>query len=236
MNGAMHGVPLIERVIESVERIGLEGPDGAPRLVKPVPLPEQAIRELRMPGGRLLPPSLRRWLAFDAWWLSRIGWFADPRAPVLRGAALSATAGFMYGFSSGEGGWTEGFGAFEALLPGMCFPLVGGSDSRRLLYAGEPDSLGEYPVLVLDADDEPFVAVMYPGFDVYLAHEAGVLDFEFDTYSDLIDHPEYGGRMREHAERTGLGAEGADIQDVRTAVRAAAGRITDAPDSPEAED
>ena len=53
---------------------------------------------------------------------------------------------------------------------GECFLLPGGSDSRRVLAVGEPDTIGEYPVLALDVDDMPFLGLMYPGFDVYLAH------------------------------------------------------------------
>ncbi|MFG2196002.1 hypothetical protein [Streptomyces sp. NPDC048639] len=214
MDRHLHGAPLVERVIDRVTRGGFGGFCGTPRLDTPIPLPARVVADLRMPEGRPLPPSLRRWLEFDASWLAEIGWYPDPAAPVLEGDSLSETADEMYGFGRREHHWTEMFAEFETLLPDRCFPLVGGADSRRLLYAGEPDSLGEYPVLVTDIDDLPYVGVMYPGLDVYLAHEAGVIDLDFDTYTGLVDHPVYGARMREHATRTGLGTEGTEIQDL----------------------
>ncbi len=209
----MHGEALVERVVAAVRRDGWQSCD-EPMPADPVPLPPELIDALRLPGGRPLPPSLRRWLAYDSAWLSALGWYPDPAAPALDGRALSDTTDLLYGFDGAEAVWSQMFTEFETLLPGRCFPLAGGSDSRRLLYVGEPDSLGEYPVLVTDIDDLPYVAVMYPGLDVYLAHQAGVLDLDLDTYTDLTEHPEYGPRMLEHAERTGLGPEGLEIQDL----------------------
>ncbi|WP_431676944.1 hypothetical protein [Kitasatospora sp. KL5] len=214
MENDMHGAALIERVIAKVREDGWEAADMPDLDEEPVPLAPEAIDALRLPGGRPLPPSLRRWLAFDSRLPVDLGWYEEPSAPVLAGRSLSETTEEMYGFGPGEEGWAAMFGEFEALLPGRGFPLVGGSDSRRLLYVGEPDSAGEYPVLVTDTDDLPYVAVMYPGLDVYLADEAGLLDLDFDTYTGLMDHPVYGGRMREHAELTRLGTEGLEIQDL----------------------
>ncbi|MFD0279307.1 hypothetical protein ACFVHB_36170 [Kitasatospora sp. NPDC127111] len=210
MDENMHGAALIERVIARVEQDGWPTAD-APDITEPVPLAPEAIDRLRLAGDRPLPPSLRRWLAFDSSWLSDIGWYDDERAPVFEGRALGETAAWMYG--SG-GAMVSTFADFEQLLPSACLPLVGGSDSRRLLYLGSPDSTGEYPVLVTDIDDLPYVAVMYPGLDVYLADLAGVIDLDFDTYTGLMDHPEYGPRMREHAENTELGPDGLDFQDL----------------------
>ncbi|WP_354644616.1 hypothetical protein [Kitasatospora camelliae] len=209
MDESMHGAALIDRVIARVSQ-GRPAA-GALDITAPVPLAPEAIDRLRLAGDRPLPPSLRRWLAFDSSWLSGIGWYDDARAPVLEGRALGETAERMYG----SGGVMVGmFADFEALLPSPCLPLVGGSDSRRLLYLGRPDSTGEYPVLVTDIDDLPYVAVMYPGLDVYLAHLAGVLDLAFGSYTGLTDHPEYGPRMREHAENTELGPAGLDFRDL----------------------
>lgn len=49
-----------------------------------------------------------------------------------------------------------------------------------------------------DFDDLPFVGLMYPGFDVYLAHTAGLIEREFTGYTALAGDPVYGRRMREH--------------------------------------
>lgn len=212
MHADLHGVPLIERVIERVTRDGWSTSD-APDIGTPSPVPAEVLGRLRLPGDRPLPPSLARWLAFDASWLAEVGWYRDPRQPVLDGLALGETAAFMYGLDDHDP-FVEMLGEFEHLLPDRCFPLVGGSDSRRLFYAGAPDSIGEYPVLVTDIDDLPYVAVMYPGLDVYLADLAGVIELDFDTYTSLVGDGEYGGRMREHARRTRLGRDGKEIQDL----------------------
>ncbi|MEV8099343.1 hypothetical protein [Kitasatospora sp. NPDC085879] len=214
MENDLHGEALIERVIAKVREDGWATADMPDLADEPVPLPAEAIDRLRMPGGRPLPPSLRRWLAFDSALPVGLGWYPEPSSPDLGGGSLAETADELYGFDTGTTVWSEMFAEFEALLPGRCLPLVGGCDSRRLLYIGEPDSAGEYPVLVTDLDDMPYVAVMYPGLDVYLADEAGLLDLDFDTYTGLMDHPVYGARMREHAERTRLGSDGLEIQDL----------------------
>ncbi|MFG2824863.1 hypothetical protein ACGFX4_36220 [Kitasatospora sp. NPDC048365] len=210
MNEDMHGAALIDRVIERVRQSGWPTAD-APDLDEPKPLAPEVLERLRLPGDRPLPPSLRRWLEFDGSWLADLEWYEDEREPVFDARALGETAERMYG----PGGVMVGmFADFERLLPSPCLPLVGGSDSRRLLYLGSPDSTGEYPVLVTDIDDLPYVAVMYPGLDVYLADLADVIDLDFDTYTGLSDHPVYGDRMREHAENTELGADGLEIQDL----------------------
>ncbi|MQS16599.1 hypothetical protein F7Q99_31530 [Streptomyces kaniharaensis] len=210
MDESMHGAALIDRVIARVKQDGWPTAD-APDITEPVPLAPETIDRLRLAGDRPLPPSLRRWLAFDSSWLSEIGWYDDEQAPVFEGRALGDTTEWMYG---SDGVMVGMFADFEKLLPSPCLPLVGGSDSRRLLYLGRPDSTGEYPVLVTDIDDLPYVAVMYPGLDVYLADLADVIDLDFDTYTGLMSHPEYGSRMREHAENTELGPDGLEFQDL----------------------
>jgi hypothetical protein len=95
--------------------------------------------------------------------------------------------------------WGEMYEPVGARLP-ECFLLPGGSDSRRI-YAvtDQPDCLGEYPVLVIDTDDIPFLGVMYPGFDVFMGDEAGLCQLDFDTYEDLFDDKRYAARLNEHA-------------------------------------
>ncbi|MEV7907902.1 hypothetical protein AB0P04_40495, partial [Streptomyces anulatus] len=62
-----------------------------------------------------------------------------------------------------------------------------------------PDSEGEYPVLAVDVDDLPFAGLMYPGFDVYLAHSAGLVQRDFPSYTSLAGDAVYGPRMGEHS-------------------------------------
>jgi hypothetical protein len=87
-----------------------------------------------------------------------------------------------------------------------CFWLPGGGDSRRALLIADPDEYGEYPVFVLDVDDMPCMELLYPGFDVYLADTAGLVEHsyprdEFESYSKLMKHPTYGARMATHARQ-----------------------------------
>ncbi|MET9088110.1 hypothetical protein ABZX77_40570 [Streptomyces sp. NPDC004237] len=199
----MHGVPLTEQVIEVVRRDPtasalpyllpyvnvpwVEG--GVPR-----PMPEDALAEAAFPSGRPLPPSLRAWLAYDTSLLARHEWFASDGgfAPRPLDQVVCDELGAFWG--------TE-FAWLTECFP-ECFLLPGGSDSRRILAVTDPDEEGEYPVFALDVDDMPYLGLMYPGFDVYLADTAGLLDLgERKTYSDLIGDRTYGPRMRRHAAR-----------------------------------
>jgi hypothetical protein len=55
-------------------------------------------------------------------------------------------------------------------------------------------------VFAIDIDDQPYVGLIYPGLDVYLAHMLGVAGHEHTNYESLIDDPVYGARMRQHAQ------------------------------------
>ncbi|MBH0779889.1 hypothetical protein [Nocardia bovistercoris] len=192
---AEHGIPLTARVIEVVRRDPTASaldywnvPWGGER---PFPVAPEALAGMTFPSGRPLSPSLRTWLAYDTDLLRRHGWFTAEGAFAPRSLDAIVAAEF------GEGWGTE----FEPLAGRFpeCFLLPGGSDSRRVLAVGEPDAVGEYPVLALDLDDMPYVGLMYPGFDVYLADTAGLVEFDFHTYTALAAHPAHADRMREHA-------------------------------------
>ncbi|MFE2147991.1 hypothetical protein ACFXA3_40800, partial [Streptomyces sp. NPDC059456] len=118
MNEDMHGAALIDRVIDRVGRQGWPTSD-APDLSEPVPLAPEVIDRLRLPGGRPLPPSLRRWLAFDGSWLADAGWYEDAREPAFGDRGLGATAQWMYG---DDGVMAGMFADFETLLPAVCLP------------------------------------------------------------------------------------------------------------------
>jgi hypothetical protein len=196
---AGHGAALVERVIAVLRADPRRPADddsllGEPLLTgPPQPMPAQVLAALRLPSGRTLPPSVHRWLEFDTAMLARSGWLASSRALRLtpRGLDEIATAE-----------WGDDWGAYFLPLAGRfgeCFLLPGGADSRRVLATGPADELGEYPVLAIDIDDEPSVTLMYPGFDVYLAHALGVVRHEHRHYASLIDDPAYAPRMRQHA-------------------------------------
>ncbi|MFF3378057.1 hypothetical protein ACFYXF_34540 [Streptomyces sp. NPDC002680] len=204
----MHGVPLTERVIEVVRRD--PAASALPYLLPyvnvpwvkggvPRPMAEDELARAVFPSGRPLSPSLRAWMAYDTSLLARHGWFAPDGSFAPR--PLDQLVGDEMGdFWGTEFAWLSG--RFSE-----CFLLPGGSDSRRILAVAEPDGEGEYPVFALDLDDLPYLGLMYPGFDVYLADTADLLGLgERESYTDLIGHPTYGPRMRRHAAQCFAGA------------------------------
>ncbi|WP_253837571.1 hypothetical protein [Actinokineospora globicatena] len=198
MANGQHGVELVERVVESVRLDpgrSLYDYVAVPWVTNgtPTPMPADRLAGLAFPSGRPLSPSLRAWLEFDTSLLRRHGWFTE--AGELAPRPLSRLVGEELSEP-----WAEDFAVFDTRFP-ECFLLPGGSDSRRLLAVGEPDSTGEYPVLALDLDDLPFLGLMYPGIDVYLADTAGVIQIDFDEYTALSGDRVYGRRMSEHSAR-----------------------------------
>ncbi|MFE2873435.1 hypothetical protein [Embleya sp. NPDC059259] len=193
---AVHGVALVERVLEVVRRDpGASAlsyadvpwvTDGVAR-----PLPAHASAEVVLPSGRPLSPSLRAWLAYDTSLLDRYDWMADD------GSLTPRSLDELVADELGEM-WGEMFTPVADRFP-ECFLLPGGSDSRRILAVTEPDREGEYPVLAVDVDDLPFVGLMYPGFDVYLGNTAGLIEHEYESYTGLMDDPRYFRRMHHHA-------------------------------------
>jgi hypothetical protein len=217
------GVDLIELVIERVKADpkAIAGFCGDSPLPNPRPLPPEILDELTFPSGKPLPPSLRRWLAFDASWLESFGWFKDGEPGVFAPRSINEIVAAEFDeplsaeFPHISGVWGE---MYEPLadLCGECFLLPGGSDSRRIYsVAGEPDALGEYPVLVIDTDDLPYAAVMYPGLDVFMSDEACIpgATFDFDTYESLSEDKRYVSRIQHHANARFGGEIGIEIGD-----------------------
>jgi hypothetical protein len=208
------GVDLIDLVIERVKAdpTCISGFCGDRPLPDPKPLAPEVIARLTFPSGRLLPPSLKRWLAFDASWLADLHWFSLPASPlgspVFRPRRIDEIV--TGEFDELWGGMYEPLGA----RLDECFLLPGGSDSRRIYAVTDaPDSLGEHPVLVIDTDDLPYAAVMYPGFDVFMADEAGFDIHQMDTYEGLFEDKRYAPRLNEHARHIFNGKQGIEIMD-----------------------
>jgi hypothetical protein len=132
----LRGVPLVEHVIE---RVRDEMTGGG--------LSVAELAELSL-NGKPLPPSLRRWLAFNTAW-----------------------AEFDFQPTKLEQHMGPAFKVFEKLLPGDFYSMrASQSDSTWwFLYAGDADELGEYPIFLADIDDWYLVKIAYPGFDVFLA-------------------------------------------------------------------
>lgn len=142
-------------------------------------------RGARPVDGADLPASLRHWLAHGT------GLF-DDGPPVPRMAL-----GDLVQQELGEP-WGELFQPLSARF-GSCVLLPGGSDSRRVLALGDPDEAGESAVFAVDCDDLPFIGLMYPGFDLYVADAFGLLTTSPKGYLWPVGDPVYGGRARHHA-------------------------------------
>ncbi len=205
----IQGVELIDQVIERVKAdpTAISGFCGDHPLETPTPMPAERLATLTFPSGKPLPPSLRRWLAFDTSWLAGFEWFDADENFAPRRLNQIVTDEF-------EELWGQMYEPIGAKAD-ECFLLPGGSDSRRIYAVTEPDCLGEYPVLVIDTDDLPYVAVMYPGFDVFMADEAGLdgIACDFPTYEGLFDDPRFAKRLREHARKLFNGRPSIEIGD-----------------------
>ncbi len=88
------------------------------------------------------------------------------------------------------------FQVAAAVLTGNCFLLPGGSESRRFIYVGTADAVGEYPVVYADIDDTPVVGLESPGFDIWFATRAGYVRTP-KHYGDVPD--EYRASLAEQA-------------------------------------
>jgi hypothetical protein len=196
------GVALIDLVIEQVRNdpYAIAGFCGDYPLVEPHPLAPEVLAGLTFPSGKPLPPSLTRWLAFDASWLQSFGWFASLEPPVFTPRTLGQIADAEFATKGSISGY---YTPLDPLFP-ECFLLPEGTESRRIFAVTElPDELGEYPVLVLDDSDVayPYAAIMYPGFDVYLGDLPGLLDLELRDYEGLHEDARYAARLALHARR-----------------------------------
>jgi len=199
----LHGVALVERVIAKIESDGFDvfGKCGMKEVKKPAPIAAAALDKLAFPNGAPLSPALERWLAYDASWLD---WFDDVKKPKFKPKKLGP-------YTTDEYGMDWGYGEGLPQLEGDCYGLHFGSDSRRFLYVGKPDTQGEYPVLLTDTDDTPYLCVEYPGIDVYLAIYAGVIEAEDRTYNALSKDARYGARMKEHAKLNLFGRQEIEV-------------------------
>lgn len=125
------------------------------------PTPADELAKLTL-GARPLTPALRRWLEAD-------GEFFTLGEPQSLAEMITSEFGDYL---------VEGYGPVIALLTEPIVMFEGwGSDSRRFIYLGKPDSHGELPVFTIDTDDGLYLCLNGP-LDVWLAQQAGALDEE----------------------------------------------------------
>jgi hypothetical protein len=195
------GTALVDLVIEQVRQDPLsitvfrQYP-----LFTPIPLAPEAVAALALPSGKPLPPSARRWLAFDASWLAQFDWLSSLDPPLLTPRRLDEVVKDSLEYA----GWAKHYLRLGDRF-GECFLLPPfGEETCRILVVSEPDDWGEYPILVADVDDTPALDLVYPGFDVYMAsiprlpiphrRDADV------TWTTLFDVPPYRQRLTRHAQ------------------------------------
>src|SRR5262249_17326067 len=150
------------------------------------------LATLTMPNGAPLPPSLRTLLAYDASWLEGLGWLT--RTP-----AFSWTPRTLSEIAESEIGFGDAFD-LDTMRP--CFLLPGGSDSRRVLVVIEsPDALGEFPIILIDTDDVPFLCVYMAGLDIFLGDYAKVQPVSGKSYVDVARDERFRARMDHHGRK-----------------------------------
>jgi hypothetical protein len=149
----------------------LTGPNaisGAPR-----PLTDAEIRAAENAANAALSPALYAALTADAGHFAREhGWF-DKRMNLLAKPFSKIVEEQAEMFAEFYAPLNERFPGKALLLtdyPGEWF---------ELLYFGDPDSHGEYPVLHFHYRDEPEVLVHMPGSDVWLA---SAVDIDTPSY------------------------------------------------------
>jgi len=165
------------------------------------PMSGELLAAATFPSGRALPPSLRRWLAFDTGMLRKYGWLdsAHRFTPLHFGEFCARRYGDEWARYFERSPMAERFTE--------CFLLPGGADSCRMFVTDSVDEHGEYPVLALDIDDLPDATLMYSGFGVFLAENAGIVKMPPHMgYAALAKHPDFAGRMTTHAEQCFAGS------------------------------
>jgi hypothetical protein len=154
----LRGTKLIKKAIEAGKDELLSDPD---------PVPASLLKKLTLPNGEGISPAMKELLKVDNSWLNLD--FDDEEGDV-EASSLDELLEDHFG----EGAAAE-FGEACELLDGDCIPLGGEGDTLRVLYVGEPDESGEYPVLIAKKDPRPWIGGFIP-FDVWVAQEMGAVE------------------------------------------------------------
>ncbi|MDC3959453.1 SMI1/KNR4 family protein [Polyangium jinanense] len=191
------GIGLVQRVIEELSK----RPEGA----GVVGASSSALDALESKLMVELPPTLRTFLAYDFTFASfgkrfkgRHRFGTDPRAPQPKMSSVRKLAEAMV-----ELGWTD------SRIRGKVVRLPNKPGQPwNALYLGEARRDGELVILGLE-NDETNVRVFprYTAFDLYLAHQLGVLKLRQSAMLDDLDshlahNPELVSREEDEDEST----------------------------------
>ena len=194
MTDSLRGDALVDSVLAKIEEEGggllglVQGATDEPEGLTP-----EELAGLTLPGGRPLPPSLAKFLAYDQDFLDVLE-DDDDGTLALSFRTFKDMMAEQFDEETAENA------DFTNVLPGQCLVLPGEGASRRFMYVGEPDTFGEYPVFVVDIEDIPFVAIEYPGLDVFLADGVSEVILDEDVHN-CFAHPVYGPMLENQARR-----------------------------------
>jgi hypothetical protein len=154
---ALRGVKLVKKAIEAGRSEALASPE---------PVAAVVLKKLVLPNGEPISNGMKELLKVDALWL---GLEFDEDEGEIEAVSFEDLVEDNYG----EDALTL-FAEASELFAGDCIAVGGASDSVRFLYIGEADESGEYPVITMRKDPEPWVGGFVP-FDVWVAQELGAL-------------------------------------------------------------
>ncbi|WP_235879992.1 SMI1/KNR4 family protein [Polyangium aurulentum] len=172
------GMALTERVIEHLKK--------RPSGTAVVGASQTALDALESKLMVELPPTLRAFLAFDYTFASfgkrfkgRHRFGTDPRSPSPKMTSVRKLAEAMV-----EYGWTD------SRIRGKVVRLPNKpGDPWNALYLGEARRDGELVILGLEETEDTNVRVFprYTGFDLYLAHQLGIMRMSNSMMLDDLD-------------------------------------------------
>jgi hypothetical protein len=166
-------------VLEGADLVRAAIASGKLPIESPSPLDPSKIT---LPNGSPLPPSLATLLSWDSSWLETRGWFRTSPSFSWTPRTLGQIAGEP----------------FEVATFSTCFVL---SERCIFVVTNEPDALGEYPVVLIDDEQVPFLCVYMAGLDVFLGDLSGVQPITGNTYEDVARDPRFRSRMDHHGRK-----------------------------------
>ncbi|HEY6882341.1 MAG TPA: hypothetical protein VI299_30125 [Polyangiales bacterium] len=162
---------------------------------EPEPVASALLKKLALPNGEGVSPAMKELLKVDALWLGME--FDDEEGDIESVTFEEAVEDFF-----GEDGLVT-FGEACELFDGDCVQIGGASETLRVLYVGEADESGEYAVITVSKEPQPWVELA--PFDVWVGQELGLLPA--GSPAGAVP-PGYEAAAKELAEATGDGRTG----------------------------